>query len=140
MRGYRLLKNLAPLKSVLPGVLYHHEAFDGTGYPFRLRGTSIPLIARIIAVADAYDAMTSDRPYRRGMPVEKAHEILTEGAGRRWDATIVAAFLSIREEAQSLSLESQGSLEQLLTAASGDDAADGESDPILSAIQRSCTI
>lgn len=74
-------------------VRHHHEAWDGTGYPDRLKGNLIPLGARIIAVADSFDAMTSDRPYRRGMPVERALSILREGRGRQWDAPIVDAFV-----------------------------------------------
>jgi HD-GYP domain-containing protein (c-di-GMP phosphodiesterase class II) len=73
----------------------HHEAWDGSGYPDGLRGEAIPLGARILAVADAYDAMTSDRPYRKGMDHEKAVSILREGAGSQWDADIVTAFLRL---------------------------------------------
>src|SRR5439155_75116 len=69
--GYRILADLHELADVLPGVLHHHEQWDGKGYPFKLAGEQIPLLARILAVADAYDAMCSDRPYRRGMPVER---------------------------------------------------------------------
>ncbi len=74
-------------------VRHHHEAWDGSGYPHRLRGTDIPLGSRIIAVADSYDAMTSDRPYRAGMSRAKAVSILREGRGVQWDAQIVDAFV-----------------------------------------------
>ncbi len=92
-RGYNLLKRLAPLKDMLPGVLHHHEAWDGSGYPHGLAGEEIPLIARLLAVADAFDAMTSNRPYRDGMPVEKARQILADGAGKFWDSKLVKQFL-----------------------------------------------
>ena len=62
--GYNILKDIEPLQDVLPGVLYHHERWDGGGYPEGLRGSRIPLIGRILAVADAFDAMSSDRAYR----------------------------------------------------------------------------
>ena len=70
----------------------HHCRWDGTGYPDGLSGEEIPLMARILAVADAYDAMTSDRPYRAGMPSEQAESIIEDGAGRQWDADCVEAF------------------------------------------------
>jgi HD-GYP domain-containing protein (c-di-GMP phosphodiesterase class II) len=79
-------------------VLHHHEQVNGTGYPDGLKGERIPLDARIMAVADAYDAMTSDRAYRKGMPHEKAAEILRAGAGSQWDQQVVDAFFSIIED------------------------------------------
>ena len=92
--GHEILRHVKNLSYVLPGVLHHHESIDGRGYPHGLRGEDIPLEARIIAVADAYDAMTSDRAYRAGMPTEKAESILREGAGQQWDARIVEAFFA----------------------------------------------
>lgn len=94
--GYTILKHLRQLSYVLPGVLHHHESFDGRGYPHGLAGENIPLYGRILAVADAYDAMTSSRPYRSAMPTEKAESILREGAGRQWDARVVEAFFGAR--------------------------------------------
>ena len=91
--GYEILKELKLISYVLPGVLSHHEAWDGSGYPHKLQGESIPLYGRIIAVADSYDAMTSDRPYRKGMPTDLAEAIIREGSGRQWDPVIVNAFL-----------------------------------------------
>lgn len=81
------------LKPILPGVKYHHERYDGKGYPEGLSGDNIPLYGRMMAVADAYDAMTSDRPYRKGMPIEKALAILEEGNGTQWDPTFVQLFV-----------------------------------------------
>ncbi len=91
--GHTILKHLKQLDYVLPGVLHHHEAVNGTGYPTGLAGEAIPLHGRILAVADAYDAMTSDRPYRPGMPSEQAESILRDEAGKTWDADIVAVFM-----------------------------------------------
>lgn len=91
--GYAILKHLKQLDYVLPGVLHHHEAVNGSGYPHGLVGEAIPLHGRILAVADAYDAMTSDRPYRSGMPSEKAEAILKAEAGKTWDSDIIAVFL-----------------------------------------------
>ncbi|MFL0201338.1 HD domain-containing phosphohydrolase [Exiguobacterium acetylicum] len=84
------------LQPILPGVKYHHERYDGKGYPEGLIGENIPLFGRIMAIADAYDAMTSDRPYRKGMPVEKALSILEEGMGTQWDATFTRLFLDLK--------------------------------------------
>lgn len=91
--GHAILKHLQQLDYVLPGVLHHHEAVNGSGYPLGLIGEAIPLHGRILAVADAYDAMTSNRPYRNGMPSEKAEAILKSEAGKTWDSGIVATFL-----------------------------------------------
>lgn len=96
--GYNILSGLKNLKSVLPGVRYHHESYTGKGYPEGLKGESIPLMARIIAVADSFDAMGSDRPYRQGMPISKVSEILERGAGDQWDPQVIAAFFAARAD------------------------------------------
>ena len=96
--GWSILRDLEQLRYVLPGVLHHHEQVNGTGYPDGLQGDQIPQDARIMAVADAYDAMTSDRAYRSGMPHEKAIAILREGAGDQWDAEVVEAFLRVIDD------------------------------------------
>ena len=91
-------KVLAPneaLAHLIPIVKYHHEHIDGSGYPEGLKGDEIPLAARIVAVADTYHALISDRPYRKGMSIEKACEILQEGAGTMWDADLVRHFIAI---------------------------------------------
>ncbi|MCR9291782.1 MAG: HD-GYP domain-containing protein [bacterium] len=90
--GYRMVQRLGHLHFTLPGILYHHERWDGKGYPHGLQGLSIPLMARIIAVADGYDAMTSSRPYRQAMDPDRAHAIICEGAQSQWDAEIVECF------------------------------------------------
>ena len=100
--GYEILKGVEPLDKVLPIVLHHHEAWDGSGYPDGLRETATPRMARILAVADAYDAMSSDRPYRKGMPEEQLDTVLRRGAGRQWDPQVIDAFFEIREEIREI--------------------------------------
>ncbi|MGE5191748.1 MAG: HD-GYP domain-containing protein [Deltaproteobacteria bacterium] len=100
--GYNILAGLKNLKVVLPGVRHHHEAFSGRGYPDGLKGESIPMTARIIAVADSYDAMSSDRPYRSGLSIERLEVILKEGAGIQWDPNVVAAYFTIRDEVRKI--------------------------------------
>lgn len=90
--GHRIIERLGKLHFVLPGVLHHHERWDGKGYPHGLKQESIPLMARILAVADSFDAMTSSRPYRGAMPIERAATVIRDGAGRQWDAAIVDCF------------------------------------------------
>jgi HD-GYP domain-containing protein (c-di-GMP phosphodiesterase class II) len=96
--GYRILKDLKQLDQILPVVRHHHEAWDGSGYPFGLAGEEIPFFARIVAVADACDAMSSDRPYRKGMGDDRLDTILREGAGLQWDPRVIEAFFAAREE------------------------------------------
>ncbi|RWZ52364.1 HD-GYP domain-containing protein [Halobacillus fulvus] len=91
------------LLPILPGVRYHHERYDGKGYPEGLHGEEIPVFGRLMAVADAYDAMTSNRPYREGMPVGRALSIIEEGKGTQWDPYFAELFLeSMREEETSV--------------------------------------
>ena len=97
-KGVEILKHLTPFTNVLPGVLHHHEAFNGSGYPAGLAGEQIPLLGRIISVADSYDAMTSSRTYRKGMPTEKAEDILRSGVGVHWDGAVIDAFFAARRE------------------------------------------
>jgi HD-GYP domain-containing protein (c-di-GMP phosphodiesterase class II) len=91
-KGWAILQDIYSLSYVLPGVLHHHENYDGGGYPDNLAGETIPLDGRILAVADAFDAMTSDRPYRTGMPHHKAEAILRGGSGVQWDPEVIDAF------------------------------------------------
>ena len=101
--GHKILRDLRRLDEVLPVVLHHHESWDGKGYPGRLGGEKIPFSARIVAVADAYDAMASNRPYRQGMPQEKIEAIFRSGAGQQWDPDIVEALMSALEDIQLIS-------------------------------------
>ena len=91
--GARILEPLPHCDDILPMVRQHHERWDGSGYPAGLQADAIALDARILAVADAFDALTSDRPYRRGMSARDATVILAAGAGTQFDPTVVAAFL-----------------------------------------------
>lgn len=93
--GYNILQPVPQLHYTLEGVRHHHERFDGRGYPDGMVGDAIPLFGRILAVADAYDAMTSSRPYRHAMSVDKAVGILREGAGSYWDPMLIEIFLDI---------------------------------------------
>lgn len=96
--GAAVLAKFAAYREGTLLVRHHHERWDGKGYPDRLAGAAIPLGARILAVADTFDALTSDRPYRAGMSVEQAARILRDGAGTQWDATVVEALLDILAE------------------------------------------
>jgi HD-GYP domain-containing protein (c-di-GMP phosphodiesterase class II) len=96
--GYRILADLKQLSDVLPAVLHHHERWDGQGYPHGLSAENIPTMARIMAVADAYDAMTSDRPYRAGMSEEKVDAIFREGSGSHWDPAVVRAYFRAKQD------------------------------------------
>jgi putative nucleotidyltransferase with HDIG domain len=108
--GYRILADIQQLSSVLPAVLHHHEQWDGRGYPMGLAGEQIPFIARVVAVADAYDAMSSDRPYRRGMPLEKVEAIFRAGAGQQWDAEVIAAYFRVRDDVRRIAQEERANL------------------------------
>jgi HD-GYP domain-containing protein (c-di-GMP phosphodiesterase class II) len=91
--GGQICKRVGFLMSAYPIVYHHHERWDGQGYPDGLKGERIPMGARIVAVVDAYDAMTTDRPYRETMPMDEVFSILKDGAGKQWDAKIVTTFI-----------------------------------------------
>lgn len=96
--AYDILSPIEFLSPVAKIVLYHHEWYNGMGYPDGLKGEEIPLGSRIVSVIDAWDAMTSDRPYRKALTKEAAIEELKKGAGRQFDPNVVNAFLSLIEE------------------------------------------
>jgi HD-GYP domain-containing protein (c-di-GMP phosphodiesterase class II) len=93
--GHNILKGIPLLADVIPAVLHHHERIDGRGYPSGLKGEEIPLFARILSVADAFDAMSSDRSYRPAMPREKVLAELQRSAGTQLDPVLVEAFMKI---------------------------------------------
>ena len=99
MMGSVMVGAVPGLEDTLDAVLHHHERWDGAGYPFGLQGDKTPVIARLMAVADAFSAMTTDRPYRKGMDQLKALSILVEGSGTQWDPKCVSAFLLGMEKA-----------------------------------------
>ena len=116
--GYSILAELRQIRNLLPGVLYHHERYDGKGYPDGLAGENIPLLARILAVADAYDAMTTARPYREPMPWRKVEQILADGAGTQWDPRVVEAFQRCRQKIHTIRQRGVGeSLRQAIEGA-----------------------
>jgi HD-GYP domain-containing protein (c-di-GMP phosphodiesterase class II) len=103
--GAEILAHIRQLKNIIPGVRGHHERMDGKGYPDNLSNGDIPVIARIIAVADTFDAMTSDRPYRKALSTENALEELIKCSGRQFDKGVVAVFTGLfRDNILSLDL------------------------------------
>jgi HD-GYP domain-containing protein (c-di-GMP phosphodiesterase class II) len=90
--GPKIVEKIKQMEAVIPGIRHHHEEFDGTGYPHQLKGDQIPLVARIISVADCFDAMTTDRPYRKGLPIQAALDELQKMSGTQFDGTVVEAF------------------------------------------------
>ncbi len=93
VKGADIISEMAKLRALVPGVRHHHERYDGSGYPDRLRQDDIPRMARIISVADAFDAMASDRIYRPGMPFDKAITEVENAAGSHFDPQVAEAFL-----------------------------------------------
>ncbi len=91
--GAEIIKPIEKLKDLVPNVLHHHERYDGNGYPLGLKSGEIPLISRIITVADCFDAMTSDRPYRKALPLDRAMAEIRDLAGQQFDPTVSAVFL-----------------------------------------------
>lgn len=91
--GAAIVEDLPAYASVRSAILYHHERWDGSGYPEGLAGEDIPLAARIIALSDVYDAITDDRPYRRGMKEKEARDFIVAGAGSLFDPRLVRLFL-----------------------------------------------
>ncbi|HAO92389.1 MAG: phosphohydrolase [Deltaproteobacteria bacterium GWC2_56_8] len=96
--GAEIMKHVPQLKDIVPGMLYHHERVDGQGYPRGFKGEQIPLIARVISVADTYDAMTTTRPYRKGLPPAVAIAELRKFTGVQFDAQVVEAFIRAFEK------------------------------------------
>lgn len=105
--GVEIMQPVAAFRHILPAMLHHHERFDGRGYPHGLAGEDIPLTARILCVADCFDAMTSDRPYRKGMPVADAVAELAKNKTTQFDPQLVDIFLKVVE---------QGRIDPILTA------------------------
>src|SRR3954467_4615973 len=98
--GARILLRMAALREAIPYVLYHHERWDGNGYPSGKAGEEIPVEARVLAIADAFDAMTSDRPYRRALTRDEALAEVERCAGTQFDPRITRVFLELFAEAE----------------------------------------
>lgn len=107
----RILGPIPELSDIIDIIVHHHERYDGSGYPDGLEGNSIPLGARILAVADTYDALTSRRPYRDSLTLEEAHRILEEAAGTYLDPVIARAFLNLKRGVKAESLQDAIELE-----------------------------
>ena len=98
IKGDEIIASCADLQQVRPIVRSHHERWDGKGYPDGLAGDAIPLLARIVAVADAFDAITSDRPYRKGLVPAVGFAEIGRQSGKQFDPTCAAAFLAIHDQ------------------------------------------
>jgi HD-GYP domain-containing protein (c-di-GMP phosphodiesterase class II) len=99
--GWAVLRMLPGFERAALDILHHHESFDGKGYPAGLQGTEIPVVSRIVCVIDAFDAMVSSRPYRKGLPYEEAVRRLNEASGTQFDPTVVKSFLSFAQAEMS---------------------------------------
>lgn len=115
--GMTILRDLRRLQHILPAVRHHHEKIDGTGYPDRLEGEMIPRDARILAVADSFDAMSSNRPYRKRLSPLQIDEIFRKGRGAQWDPEIVDALFACRPDLEAIREKGLG--ESLIGAVNG---------------------
>ncbi len=111
--GVHILSDLKKLNHLLPGVRHHHESLDGTGYPCGLAGDAIPWEARILAVADSFDAMSSTRPYRRRLSPAQIDEILRKGSGLQWDPKVIDALFACRGDLEAIRQKGLGDSLQL---------------------------
>ncbi len=93
VKGYEIAKSIEMLKPIMSAVRNHHERWDGTGYPDKLKGKDIPLAARIVAIADAYDAMATERPYKAALPLEECEKILRKCGGNMYDPDLIEIFI-----------------------------------------------
>jgi HD-GYP domain-containing protein (c-di-GMP phosphodiesterase class II) len=82
------------LRPIMPAVRSHHERWDGSGYPDKMKSDDIPLVARIVAIADAFDAMATDRPYKAALPLEECEAVLRKTAGKMYDPELIEVFVS----------------------------------------------
>jgi len=99
-KGYKIMSQIAAMKEFLPGMYMHHEMVDGNGYPQGLKGDQIPLMGKIVAVADTFDAMTTDRPYQQAMKFEDAVARIQSFVGTRYDSVVVDAFVAACDDGQ----------------------------------------
>ncbi|MCP4252902.1 MAG: HD domain-containing protein [Candidatus Scalindua sp.] len=102
VKGSKILEPMSRLRALMPGVRNHHERYDGKGYPDGLKGEEIHLVARIISVADTYDAMTTNRVYRKSLPKEVAYNAIEKGAGTQFDPKLVSAFVNFMKNSEEI--------------------------------------
>jgi HD-GYP domain-containing protein (c-di-GMP phosphodiesterase class II) len=127
VRGYKIMSQIPAMKDFLPGMYMHHEMVNGKGYPQGLTGDQIPLQAKIVSVADTFDAMTIDRPYQKGMELGAALERLRSFVGTRYQADVVEALVAACEAGEV----GQGIIRQLAEKRAAEAAAASENDPLL---------
>lgn len=118
--GYDILKGIPMLEDILPGVLHHHERYDGKGYPHGLSGEQIPLMARILAIADTFDAMSSTRAYRAGLPRDKALAEFERCAGTQFDPVLAKLFVTLDFTEYDAMVSEHAKVYQPIAIASGD--------------------
>jgi HD-GYP domain-containing protein (c-di-GMP phosphodiesterase class II) len=102
-KGANILRSVEQLREMLPGIELHHESLDGRGYPYGLKGEEIPIMARIIMVADTFDAMTTNRPYQAAMDVEYVVRIINSLVNTKFDPGVVAALTAVFERGELMS-------------------------------------
>jgi HD-GYP domain-containing protein (c-di-GMP phosphodiesterase class II) len=112
--GWTVIRKLRGLEQSSLYVLHHHENFDGTGYPAKLKGHETPIGARIVSVIDAFDAMVSARPYRKGMPIPEALKRLHEASGKQFDPAVVNSFTELAQAELSSVIEAVGASENII--------------------------
>jgi len=93
VKGDEIASKIEMLRPIMPAVRNHHERWDGSGYPDKMVGQAIPLVARIVAIADAYDAMATDRPYKKALPIEECEAVLLKTAGKMYDPDLIEVFV-----------------------------------------------
>jgi response regulator RpfG family c-di-GMP phosphodiesterase len=118
--GYDLVKGIPFLADAAEIIFAHHERCDGSGYPRGLKMQQIPMGARIFAVADTFDAMTSDRPYRRALPFQASREVIERGAGKQYDSQVARVFLSIPDETWEVIRRETAAIQVCAFATAGD--------------------
>lgn len=133
-KGYKIMSQIRAMKEFLPGMYMHHEMVNGQGYPQGLKGDEIPLMAKVVAVADTFDAMTTERPYQQAMKFEDAIARIQSFVGTRYDPVVVSAFVEACEEGQirpgSVKLKSRTAPETNIPAASVEATTEREPVPV----------
>jgi HD-GYP domain-containing protein (c-di-GMP phosphodiesterase class II) len=112
--GWTVIRKLKGLEQSGLYILHHHENFDGTGYPAKLKGHETPIGARIVSVIDAFDAMVSSRPYRKGMPIQEALRRLHDVAGKQFDPAVVNSFTEFAQNEMASVIEAVGASDNMV--------------------------